>query len=65
MIKLGDAYRKAVHSVKWGLPEGIILITPSVLDWMSMHTYLLSFLEKDYISQFNDLGLLMWYILTN
>lgn len=65
MIKLGGAYRKAVYSMKWDLPESIILITPNVLDWMSMHPYLLSFLEKDYTSQFNDLGLLMWYILTN
>lgn len=65
MIQLGDVYRKAVYSVKWDLPEGVILITPSVLDWMIMHTYLFSFLEKDYISLFNDLGLLMWYILAN
>lgn len=48
---------KVVYSVKWERPEGVILLTTSVLDWVTMHTYLISSLGKDCTSLFNDIRL--------
>lgn len=48
---------KVVYSVKWDLLEGIILITPSMLNCVILHTFLFSFLGQDYTSLFNDIRL--------